>query len=69
MAQQLTNKMDRFAEAVLPALFVLIPNSAKIMATSGCVCIRFIIQVSCDDDMICSVQACLFFYRVYIARS
>ena len=50
MAQQLGHKMDHFAEAVLPALFILIPNSAKIMATSGCVCIRFIIQVSQDEE-------------------
>ena len=55
MAQQLGNRMDRFAEAVLPALFNLIPNSAKIMSTSGCVCIRFIIQVSregCGEDVL-----------------
>ncbi|XP_025078295.1 CLIP-associating protein 1-like isoform X6 [Pomacea canaliculata] len=44
LAQQLGNKLDRCAEVVLPPLFILIPNSAKIMATSGCVCIRFIIQ-------------------------
>ncbi|XP_070175260.1 CLIP-associating protein 1-like isoform X3 [Littorina saxatilis] len=44
MAQQLGHKMDRFAEAVMPALFNLLSNSAKIMATSGSVCIRFIIQ-------------------------
>ncbi|KAK7497575.1 hypothetical protein BaRGS_00011215, partial [Batillaria attramentaria] len=44
LAQQLGNKIDRFAEVVFPALFNLIPNSAKIMATSGSVCIRFIIQ-------------------------
>ncbi|XP_076456225.1 CLIP-associating protein 1-A-like isoform X9 [Babylonia areolata] len=44
MAQHLSHRMDHFAEMVLPALFNLLPNSAKIMATSGCVCIRFIIQ-------------------------
>ncbi|KAL8570188.1 hypothetical protein ACOMHN_030983 [Nucella lapillus] len=44
MAQHLSHKMDHFAEMLLPALFNLLPNSAKIMATSGSVCIRFIIQ-------------------------
>ncbi len=45
MSQQLGNKFDHFAESVLPNLFNLIPNSAKIMASSGSVCLRFIIQV------------------------
>ena len=45
MSQQLGNKFDHFAEAVLPNLISLIMNSAKIMATAGSVAIRFIIQV------------------------
>ncbi|CAH1773834.1 unnamed protein product [Owenia fusiformis] len=44
LAQQLGNKFDKFAEAVFPTLINLVPNSAKIMASSGTVCIRFIVQ-------------------------
>ncbi|CAG5119353.1 unnamed protein product, partial [Candidula unifasciata] len=44
LAQQLGPKFDHFAELVLPSLINLIPNSAKVMSTSGVVCIRFIMQ-------------------------
>ncbi|KAK3765443.1 hypothetical protein RRG08_066990 [Elysia crispata] len=44
LSQQLGSKFDHFAEAVLPSLLNLIPNSAKVMSTSGMVCIRFIMQ-------------------------
>ncbi|KAI1290181.1 CLIP-associating protein 1 [Halotydeus destructor] len=44
LSMKLGNKVERFTEALLPTLFVLIPNSAKIMSTSAIVCIRFIIQ-------------------------
>ncbi|KAL3231252.1 hypothetical protein MRX96_023309 [Rhipicephalus microplus] len=44
LSQQLGHKLDHFSEAVLPALINLIPNSAKIMSTSGIVTVRFIIQ-------------------------
>lgn len=47
MSQQLRNRFDHFAEAVLVNLINVIPNSAKIMATAGIVSIRFIIQVRC----------------------
>ncbi|KAJ8307405.1 hypothetical protein KUTeg_015489 [Tegillarca granosa] len=43
-SQQLGHKFDHFAESMMPALINLIPNSVKIMATSGIVCIRFLIQ-------------------------
>ena len=46
MSQILRNKFDHFAETTLPSLFNLIPNSAKIMASSGKVCLYFIIEVS-----------------------
>ncbi|KAG0417162.1 hypothetical protein HPB47_005851 [Ixodes persulcatus] len=44
LSQQLGQKLDRFSEAVLPSLINLIPNSAKIMSTSGIVTVRFIIE-------------------------
>ncbi|XP_075872248.1 CLIP-associating protein 2 isoform X3 [Nelusetta ayraudi] len=40
----LGNKFDHGAEAIVPVLFNLIPNCAKIMATSGVLAIRIIIR-------------------------
>lgn len=42
----LGNKFDHGAEAIVPVLFNLIPNCAKVMATSGVSAIRIIIRVS-----------------------
>lgn len=42
----LGNKFDHGAEAIMPTVFNLVPNSAKIMASSGVVTIRLIIRVS-----------------------
>merc|ERR1719509_332998 len=44
MCQELHHKVDRLIEFLLPSLLNLIQNSAKVMATSGIVCVRFIIQ-------------------------
>ncbi|XP_063867995.1 CLIP-associating protein 2-like isoform X12 [Scylla paramamosain] len=44
MSQELHHKVDHLCETLLPSLINLIPNSAKIMASSGIVTIRFIIQ-------------------------
>lgn len=41
----LGNKFDHGAEAIVPVLFNLIPNCAKVMATSGVCAIRIIIRV------------------------
>jgi len=46
LSQQIKHKVDRFLEFLLPSLINLIQNSAKVMATSGIVCIRFLIQNS-----------------------
>lgn len=35
-----------FAEAVIPQLIILLPNSAKVMASSAEVCVKFIMKVS-----------------------
>ncbi|XP_025065145.1 CLIP-associating protein 1 isoform X2 [Alligator sinensis] len=40
----LGNKFDHGAEAIMPTIFNLIPNSAKVMATSGVVAVRLIIR-------------------------
>merc|ERR1719431_1881305 len=42
MSQTLSHKVDRFLEFLLPPLINLIQNSAKVMATSGIVCLRLI---------------------------
>ncbi|KAK9712512.1 CLASP N terminal [Popillia japonica] len=44
LAQTLTNNFERAAEYMLGSLINLIQNSAKIIATSGLTCVRFIIQ-------------------------
>ncbi|XP_071053520.1 CLIP-associating protein isoform X4 [Onthophagus taurus] len=44
LAKTLTNKFERTAEYVLSTVINLIQNSAKIMATSGLTCVKFIIQ-------------------------
>ncbi|XP_069469281.1 CLIP-associating protein 2 isoform X30 [Ambystoma mexicanum] len=40
----LGNKFDHGAESIVPPLFNLVPNCAKVMATSGCAAIRIIIR-------------------------
>nr|XP_048726041.1 CLIP-associating protein 1 isoform X38 [Caretta caretta] len=40
----LGNKFDHGAEAIMPTIFNLIPNSAKVMSTSGVVAVRLIIR-------------------------
>ncbi|XP_029920339.1 CLIP-associating protein 2 isoform X2 [Myripristis murdjan] len=44
LSSVLGNKFDHGAEAIVPVLFNLIPNCAKVMATSGVSAIRFIIR-------------------------
>uniref|UniRef100_A0A8C5WBH4 Cytoplasmic linker associated protein 2 n=1 Tax=Leptobrachium leishanense TaxID=445787 RepID=A0A8C5WBH4_9ANUR len=40
----LCNKFDHGAESIVPTLFNLVPNCAKVMASSGCAAIRIIIR-------------------------
>lgn len=44
LSSVLGNKFDHGAETVMPTLLNLVPNSAKVMATSGVVAIRLIIR-------------------------
>ena len=44
MSQVLRQKVDRFLEALMQNIINLIPNSAKVMSSSGIVAMRFIIQ-------------------------
>jgi CLIP-associating protein 1/2 len=43
MSIRLTNRFERTAEGVLPAMVNLIQNSAKVISTSGTVGLRYII--------------------------
>lgn len=57
LSSVLGNKFDHGAEAIMPTIFNLIPNSAKIMATSGVVAVRLIIRVSVfRNRMYCGVS-------------
>jgi CLIP-associating protein 1/2 len=44
MSVRLTNRFERTAEGILPAMLNLIQNSAKVISTSGTVALRFIIS-------------------------
>ncbi len=44
LSQRLGHRADRFLETLLQPVINLIPNSARVMATSGIVCMRFVIQ-------------------------
>ncbi|KAM4626462.1 CLIP-associating protein 1 isoform 2-T2 [Discoglossus pictus] len=44
LSSVLGNKFDHGAEAIMPTVFNLVPNSAKVMATSGIVAIRLVIR-------------------------
>ena len=43
MSVRLTNRFERTAECVIPAMINLIQNSAKVIATSGAIALRYII--------------------------
>ncbi len=45
LALKLGRQFDHVAEMVLPSLFMLLQNSAKVMATSGGVCLNIILKV------------------------
>jgi CLIP-associating protein 1/2 len=43
ISQEFSHRADRFLESLLQAIINQIPNSAKVMSTSGIVCMRFVI--------------------------
>lgn len=43
MSVRLTNRFERTAECILPAMLNLIQNSAKVISTSGSVALKYII--------------------------
>lgn len=60
----LGNKFDHGAEAIVPVLFNLIPNCAKVMSTSGTAAIRIIIRVRNSGlrefiVFVCTVSVCV----------
>lgn len=44
MSVRLTNRFERTAEGVIPAMLNLIQNSAKVISTSGAVALKYIIN-------------------------
>lgn len=44
LSVRLTNRFERTAEGVLPAILGLIQNSAKVISTSGAVALRYIVH-------------------------
>jgi CLIP-associating protein 1/2 len=44
MSVRLNNRFERTAEGVLPAMLILIQNSAKVISTSGAVGMRYIVN-------------------------
>uniref|UniRef100_A0A668A7Q2 Cytoplasmic linker associated protein 1 n=1 Tax=Myripristis murdjan TaxID=586833 RepID=A0A668A7Q2_9TELE len=46
LSSVLGSRFDHAAEAIMPTLLSLVPNSAKVMATSGVAAIRLILRVS-----------------------
>jgi len=44
MSIRLTNRFERTAESILPAMLNLIQNSAKVISTSGSIAIRYIVK-------------------------
>jgi len=58
----LGNKFDHGAEGIVPVLFNLIPNCARVMATSGTAAIRIIIRVrngGVQEFILCLSALCL----------
>ncbi|XP_061178265.1 CLIP-associating protein 1-like isoform X1 [Saccostrea echinata] len=52
LSQQMGLRFEHLAEVLLPHLINLIPNSAKVMASSGITCIQFIIQYTQSPRLI-----------------
>ncbi|CAH8593809.1 unnamed protein product [Heterobilharzia americana] len=52
LSQELRNRFDRFAESVLQTIIALMSNSAKVMATSGIVAMRFILENTCSSRLL-----------------
>jgi len=44
MSVRLTNRFERTAEGIIPAMVNLIQNSAKVIATSGTIGMRYIVS-------------------------
>lgn len=57
LSTKLGRQFDHAAEAVLPTLFQLIPNSAKVMSNCGCVCIEFILEHTHNPRLIPIVKS------------
>ncbi|XP_016360382.1 CLIP-associating protein 1-like [Sinocyclocheilus anshuiensis] len=67
LSSVLGNKFDHGAENIMPTLLNLVPNSAKVMATSGMAAIRLITHTHIhiwEADVLCDTQSAVI-YRCY----
>lgn len=55
-----------FAASMLPQLFALLPNSAKVMAISAEICVRFIVKVNPQNS--CLYTSTYGFFLCYSIR-
>jgi len=46
MSRELGRDFGHFAESLMPHLMMLIPNTVRVMSTSGSTAVRYIIRVS-----------------------
>ena len=51
-AQNMESQLEKFCEMLLPGLINLVPNSAKVMASSATTALKFIIQVSTISSLV-----------------
>lgn len=64
----LGNKFDHGAESVMPTLLNLVPNSAKVMATSGVAAIRLILRVR-EKCVVAKIITCVWIMKANPLRS
>ena len=51
-AQNMESQLEKFCEMLLPGLINLVPNSAKVMASSASTALKFIIQVGTVSSLL-----------------
>uniref|UniRef100_A0A672MNJ5 CLIP-associating protein 1-like n=1 Tax=Sinocyclocheilus grahami TaxID=75366 RepID=A0A672MNJ5_SINGR len=65
LSSVLGNKFDHGAESIMPTLLNLVPNSAKVIATSGVAAIRLILRVSSDEKTIFKKCSTFYFFLFF----
>ncbi|CAD5124021.1 DgyrCDS12324 [Dimorphilus gyrociliatus] len=55
LSVKLRSKFDHFTEIILSYLFALIPNAVKVMSSSACTCISFLLENSRNSNVLSSL--------------